>query len=215
MCSAATRSDREAPRQDLGERSKVRADERAPRPDSREARIVQGRCGLLDVARSSAYYRREPVSEADLCDAAHRRDPSPDGSLRDELEERGHTVNRKRVQRLMPGWAWGPVSTASNERRARGTRSISSGEPGLGMDISYIPKAMAMTWWRSCSAVMAGLEHPFCIEALEEALQSAGDLQYRPGVPGVHRPLRSAWMARWVDIRAVCGVASSTRTWRA
>ena len=41
------------------------------------------RCELLNVPRSSAYYRGEPVSEADLaCDAAHRRDPSPVAVLR-------------------------------------------------------------------------------------------------------------------------------------
>ena len=60
------------------------------------------RCELLDVARSSAYYRREP-GEADLAVMRLRRDPSPYGSrrMRDALEERGHTVNRKRIQRLM------------------------------------------------------------------------------------------------------------------
>ena len=65
------------------------------------------RCGLLDVARSSAYYRREPVSEADLAvmrliDEIHLQLPFYGSRrMRDELEERGHTVNRKRVQRLM------------------------------------------------------------------------------------------------------------------
>ena len=65
------------------------------------------RCGLLDVARSSAYHRREPVSEADLAvmrliDEIHLQLPFYGSRrMRDELEERGHTVNRKRVQRLM------------------------------------------------------------------------------------------------------------------
>ena len=41
------------------------------------------RCELLDLAHSSAYYRREPVSEGGpCCDAAHRRDPSPVAVLR-------------------------------------------------------------------------------------------------------------------------------------
>ena len=65
------------------------------------------RCELLDVPRSSAYYRRESVSEADLAvmrliDEIHLQLPFYGSRrMRDELEERGHTVNRKRVQRLM------------------------------------------------------------------------------------------------------------------
>ena len=65
------------------------------------------RCELLNVPRSSAYYRRELVSEADLAvtrliDEIHLQCPFYDSRrMRDELEERGHTVNRKRVQRLM------------------------------------------------------------------------------------------------------------------
>ena len=65
------------------------------------------RCELLDVPRSSAYYRREAVSEVDLAvmrliDEIHLQWPFYGSRrMRDELEERGHTVNRKRVQRLM------------------------------------------------------------------------------------------------------------------
>ena len=65
------------------------------------------RCELLDVARSSAYYRREPVGEADLAvmrliDEIHLQWPFYGSRrMRDALEERGHTVNRKQIQRLM------------------------------------------------------------------------------------------------------------------
>jgi putative transposase len=65
------------------------------------------RCELLDVARSSAYYHPEPVSEADLAlmrliDEIHLQRPFYGSRrTRDELEDRGHKVNRKRVQRLM------------------------------------------------------------------------------------------------------------------
>jgi len=65
------------------------------------------RCELLDVARSTAYYRPEPVSEEDLVlmrliDEIHLRLPFYGSRrIRDELEEHGHTLNRKRVQRLM------------------------------------------------------------------------------------------------------------------
>ena len=65
------------------------------------------RCELLNVARSTAYYRPEPVSEEDLVlmrliDEIHLRLPFYGSRrIRDELEDYGHTVNRKRIQRLM------------------------------------------------------------------------------------------------------------------
>ncbi len=64
------------------------------------------RCELLDVARSSAYYRPEPVSESDLAlmrfiDEIHLKRPFYGSRrMRDALEDRGYKVNRKRVQRL-------------------------------------------------------------------------------------------------------------------
>lgn len=65
------------------------------------------RCELLDVARSTAYYRGEPVCGADLTlmrlsDEIHIERPFYGSRrIRDELEERGQRVNRKRVQRLL------------------------------------------------------------------------------------------------------------------
>ena len=158
------------------------------------------RCELLDVARSSAYYRPAPVSTRDLAlmrriDEIHLRLPFY-GSRRqrDELEEHGHAVNRKRVQRLM---------------RLMGLRALyprrRTSQPGKGhkiypyllrdlaieranqvwaTDITYIPMAKGfmylvaiMDWhtrrvlsWR----VSNTLETGFCIEALEEALQRFG-----------------------------------------
>ena len=98
--------------------------------------------------RSSAYYRRESVSEADLAvmrliDEIHLQLPFYGSRrMRDELEERGHTVNRKRVQRLMRQMDLrGPVSTASNEPAGQGTQDLPlpaqgpvhrACEPGLG-----------------------------------------------------------------------------------
>lgn len=65
------------------------------------------RCELLDVARSSAYYRPEWVGAQDLAlmrliDEIHLQYPFYGSRrLRNELEDRSHTVNRKRVQQLM------------------------------------------------------------------------------------------------------------------
>jgi len=158
------------------------------------------RCELLSVARSSAYYRPAPVSEEDLAlmrliDEMHLRWPFYGSRrLRDELQEQGHAVNRKRIQRLM---------------RQMGLRALyprrRTSQPGKGhkiypyllrdlaierpnqvwaTDISYIPMAKGfmylvaiMDWhsrrvlsWRVSNTV----DTDFCIEALEEALRRFG-----------------------------------------
>ena len=81
--------------------------ERRDRIHENHALTKTRRCELLDVARSTAYYRPEPLGEQDLAlmrliDEIHLHKPFY-GSRRisDELEDRGHRVNRKRVQRLM------------------------------------------------------------------------------------------------------------------
>jgi putative transposase len=158
------------------------------------------RCELLDVARSSAYYHPEPVSEADLAlmrliDEIHLQRPFYGSRrTRDELEDRGHKVNRKRVQRLM----------RLMDLRALYPRRRTS-QPGKGhkiypyllrdlpvervnqawaTDITYLPMAkgfmylVAIMDWHSRRVlswrVSNTLDTDFCIEALEEALQRFG-----------------------------------------
>ena len=155
------------------------------------------RCELLDVARSSAYYRGEPVSEADLAvmrliDEIHLQWPFYGSRrMRDELEERGHTVNRKRVQRLMRQMdlrALYPRRRTSQPGKGHKIYpyllrdlSIERANQAWASDISYIPMAKGfmylvaiMDWysrrvlsWR----VSNTLDAHFCIEALEDALQ--------------------------------------------
>ena len=68
---------------------------------------VTRRCELLDVARSTVYYRPTGISAEDLAlmrllDEIHLACPFYGSRrLRDELETQGHPVNRKRVQRLV------------------------------------------------------------------------------------------------------------------
>ena len=158
------------------------------------------RCQLLEVPRSTAYYQPTPVSAQDLAlmrliDEIHLRYPFY-GSRRlcDELEDRGQTVNRKRVQRLM---------------RLMGLQALyprrRTSQPGKGhkiypyllrglpieranhvwaTDITYIPMAKGFMYlvaiidwysrrvlsWRVSNTMDTG----FCIEALEEALQRFG-----------------------------------------
>jgi putative transposase len=128
------------------------------------------RCELLEVARSSAYYHPEPVSEADLAlmrliDEIHLQWPFYGSRrTRDELEDRGHTVNRKRVQRLMRlmdlralyprrrtsqpagGTRYTPTcsgSSASNGRTTSGPRTLHSVRPALGDIQDDVPEARA------------------------------------------------------------------------
>ena len=148
-----------------------------------------------ELAKSG--YRREPVSEADLAvmrliDETHLQWPFYGSRrMRDELEERGHTVNRKRVQRLMREMglrALYPRRRTSQPGKGHKIYpyllrdlSIERANQAWASDISYIPMAKGfmylvaiMDWysrrvlsWR----VSNTLDTDFCIEALEEALQ--------------------------------------------
>jgi putative transposase len=158
------------------------------------------RCELLDVARSSAYYRAEPVNEEDLelmrlIDEIHLRWPFYGSRrLRDALQEHGHTVNRKRIQRLMRQMglrALYPRQRTSQPGKGhkiypyllRGL-SIERANQVWATDICYIPMAkgfmylMAIMDWHSRRVlswrVSNTLDTDFCIEALEEALQRFG-----------------------------------------
>ena len=68
---------------------------------------ITRRCALLEVARSTVYYRPTGVSAEDLAlmrllDEIHLAWPFYGSRrLRDELETQGSPVNRKRVQRLV------------------------------------------------------------------------------------------------------------------
>ena len=138
------------------------------------------RCELLDVARSSAYYRGEPVSEADLAvmrliDEIYLQWPFYGSRrMRDELEERGHTVNRKRVQRLMRQMdlrALYPRRRTSQPGKGHKIYpyllrdlSIERANQAWASDISYIPMAKgdSCTWWRSWTGILAGCCHGGC-----------------------------------------------------
>ena len=141
------------------------------------------RCELLDVARSSAYYRPEPVSEEDLAlmrliDEIHLQLPFYGSRrTRDELEDRGHTVNRKRVQRLMRQMDLRALyPRRERASRGRGTRSTPtcSGTCSFeranqvwATDICYIPMAkgfmylVAIMDWHSRRVLSGGCRTPW------------------------------------------------------
>ena len=161
---------------------------------------VTRRCELLKVARSTAYCRPGPVSHEDLVlmrliDEIHLELPFYGSRrIRDELETRGHPVNRTRVQRLMRHMG---VAALYPKRRTRAPGrghkvypylltgvSVERANQVWATDICYLPMAKGfmylvavMDWlsrrvlsWR----VSNTLDREFCVEALEEALARYG-----------------------------------------
>jgi putative transposase len=68
---------------------------------------ISRQCEILELSRSSVYYRAVPIPEADLAlmrriDEIHLKLPFfGSRRIRDRLQREGYTVNRKKVQRLM------------------------------------------------------------------------------------------------------------------
>ena len=158
------------------------------------------RCELLGVPRSTAYYRPQPVSESDLevmrlIDKIHLRLPFYGSRrVRDELDDLGHRVNRKRVRRLMRLMglrALYPKRRTSHPGAGhkiypyllRGL-SIERANQVWAADVCYLPMAKGfmylvaiMDWhtrrvlsWR----VSNTLDADFCVDALEEAIARFG-----------------------------------------
>ena len=168
--------------------------------DREHALAVTRQCQLLDLNRSTVYYQGRPVSEDDLVlmrriDEMHLQRPFYGSRrIRDWLQDEGHSVNRKRVQRLMR--QMGIVALYPRRRtsqpgkghkiypyRLKGLR-IDRPNQVWASDISYVPMAkgfmylVAIIDWHS-RKVLAWrlsntLDSDFCIEALEEALATYG-----------------------------------------
>jgi putative transposase len=157
---------------------------------------VRRQCTLLSLHRSTLYYAPKPVPTSDLelmrlIDEEYMRRPIYGSrKMTHWLQEHGHEVNRKRVQRLMRlmGLA-GLVPRRSTSKPHPGHKRYPYLLRGLDVvranqvwatDITYIPMAhgfvyvVAIIDWHS-RAVLAWrlsntMDTAFCIEALEEAL---------------------------------------------
>jgi len=157
-------------------------------------------CELLSLPRSTFYHLPRPVTEEELqlmalIDRCHLKYPFYGSRrVRDWLEDQGHTVNRKRVQRLMRTMglvALYPKRNLSLANQAHKVypyllRNLTIDRPNQvwATDITYIPMARGfvylvavMDWysrrvlsWR----VSSTLEASFCIAALEEAIENYG-----------------------------------------
>lgn len=161
---------------------------------------VARQCALLRVARSTAYYTPQPVSDDDQAlmrriDAIHLARPFL-GSRRivDALADDGVIVNRKRVQRLMR--LMGIMALYPKTRTTRPApghriypyllRGLTIDRPNQVWcaDITYIPMArgflylVAVMDWYSRKVLAWRLSNTmgvdFCVEALEEAMASYG-----------------------------------------
>jgi putative transposase len=161
---------------------------------------VVRQCELIALARSTAYYRERDISEEDLklmrlIDEMHLERPFYGSRrIRDWLEDRGHRVNRKRVQRLMRLMglsALYPRPRTSQPGKGHKVypyllKNLPVERPNQvwAADISYLPMARGflylvaiMDWhsrkvlaWRLSNT----LDSDFCVEALEEALGRYG-----------------------------------------
>lgn len=157
-------------------------------------------CELLDIHRSSVYYQKTGVSDSDiehmrLIDQIHMKWPFYGSRrIRDALEDDGHIVNRKRVQRLMQLMgisALYPKPKTSIPNTAHRIypyrlRHLVIDKPNQvwAADITYLPMAKGfiylvaiMDWysrkvlsWR----ISNSMESEFCVEALNEALSLYG-----------------------------------------
>lgn len=155
---------------------------------------------LLDLSRSSLYYKAVPVSEEDLqlmrlIDELHMKHPYMGSrSIRDQLQDKGHQIGRQHVSTLMK-----KMGIAAMYRKPRLSKphpdhkvypyllrglEITRANHVWAADITYLPMARGfcylvaiMDWasrkvlaWRLSNT----LDASFCVEALKEALARYG-----------------------------------------
>jgi len=155
---------------------------------------------LLDVSRSSVYYRPQPIPEADLAlmrriDALHLEHPfAGSRMLRDMLRLAGHEIGRKRVATLMRRIGIEALYRRRNTSKRNVAhriypyllRNVAIERPNhvWAMDITYLPMkrgfvylAAVLDWatrrilsWRVSNSMTAD----FRVEALEEAIVRHG-----------------------------------------
>jgi len=168
--------------------------------DRKEPLPVTRQCELLELPRSTFYHIPKPVSEEELelmalIDRCHLKYPFYGSRrIRDWLEDQGHRVNRKRIQRLMRTMGLVALYPKRNLSRANQAhkvypyllrnRIIDHPNQVWATDVTYIPMARGfiylvaiMDWysrrvlsWR----VSNTLDVSFCVEALEEAIEHHG-----------------------------------------
>jgi putative transposase len=168
--------------------------------DRKDPLPVVRQCQLLEVPRSTFYYQRQTISEADLAlmrliDECHLKHPYYGSRrIRDWLEDQGQPVNRKRVQRLMRQMdlvALYPKRNLSRRNEAHRIhpyllRGVQIERPNQvwAADVTYVPMAKGFVYlvaiidWYSRKVLSWQLSNTldadFCVAALEQALASYG-----------------------------------------
>ena len=157
-------------------------------------------CEALDIARSGIYYQPKPESKEELklmrlIDEIHTKRPFLGiRRITDSLHDLRHSVNHKRVRRLMRKMGIEAVYPKPNLSKANIEhkiypyllRNLSIDKPNhvWASDITYIPMnrgfvylTVIMDWfsrkilsWRLSNS----LDSRFCVDALEEALYHYG-----------------------------------------
>lgn len=161
---------------------------------------IAGQCRLLNISRSSLYYKKKALKPEDLelmrlIDEQYLKTPCwGSRSMRNHLRRLGYKVNRKRVQRLMR--IMGLEAIYPKPRTSRRNlqhkvypyllRDLTVDRPDQvwAADITYVPMkrgymylVAVMDWysrkilsWR----VSNTLDSDFCVDALKEALSRYG-----------------------------------------
>ena len=161
---------------------------------------VAKQCQILSLARSTAYYRPQEASEADLTmmrriDALHLDYPfAGSRMLRDMLNRNGFTVGRKHVATLMKKMGIEALYKKPNTSRRHPAhpvypyllRDLEINRPNhvFAADITYIPMKRGFVYlfavldWASRRVLSWRLSNTlttdFCIEAVQEAIHRYG-----------------------------------------
>jgi putative transposase len=168
--------------------------------DPKHRLSVVNQVRLLELSRSSVYYRPEPTPASDLAlmrrmDELHLEHPFAGARmLRDMLRNEGHEIGRKHVATLMRKMGIEALYRRPNTSRRHPShriypyllRNLAIERPNhvWAMDITYVPMkrgfvylTVVLDWatrrvlsWRLSNSMTAD----FCVEALEEAITRYG-----------------------------------------
>ena len=165
---------------------------------------VSKQCKVLALSRSTAYYKPQQTSQADLAlmrriDALHLEHPfAGSRMLRDILRREDHVIGRKHVATLMKKMAIEAVYKKPNTSRRHPAhhiypyllRGMTIDKPNQvwATDITYIPMKRGFVYlcavldWASRRVLSWRLSNTlttdFCVEAVQEAI-------HRYGVPSI------------------------------
>jgi putative transposase len=161
---------------------------------------ISGQCRLLNINRSTYYYKKKPIKPEDLklmelIDKQYLKTPTwGSRSMRTHLRRLGYKVNRKRIQRLMRLMGLEAIYPKRGTSRPHPEhkvypyllRNMKIDRPNQvwAADITYIPMArgfmylVAVMDWHSRKVLSWRLSNTldtdFCVDALEEAINRFG-----------------------------------------